>query len=68
VSPVKYELGFYIPEGDFLDSDRRENLKYCKLNIVRRDNNSVTCYGWVVRLIIRRGFGFVTGFIHYGDL
>jgi hypothetical protein len=27
VSPVKYELGFYIPEDDNLHSDRRENLK-----------------------------------------
>jgi hypothetical protein len=27
VSPVKYELGFYIPEGDILHSDRRENHK-----------------------------------------
>jgi hypothetical protein len=27
VSPVKYELGFYIPEGDILHSHRRENLK-----------------------------------------
>jgi hypothetical protein len=26
VSPVKYELGFYIP-GDILRSHRRENLK-----------------------------------------
>jgi hypothetical protein len=25
--PVKYELGFYIPEDDILHSDRRENLK-----------------------------------------
>jgi hypothetical protein len=28
VSPVKYELGFYIPEDDILHSRRRENLKY----------------------------------------
>jgi hypothetical protein len=28
VSPVKYELGFYIPEGDILYSDRREYLKF----------------------------------------
>jgi hypothetical protein len=28
VSPVKYELGFYIPEDDILHSHRRENLKY----------------------------------------
>jgi hypothetical protein len=27
VSPVKYELGFYIPEDDILHSPRRENLK-----------------------------------------
>jgi hypothetical protein len=27
VSPVKYELRFYIPEDDILHSDRRENLK-----------------------------------------
>jgi hypothetical protein len=27
VSPVKYELGFYIPEEDILHSHRRENLK-----------------------------------------
>jgi hypothetical protein len=27
VSPVKYELGFYIPEDDILHSHRREYLK-----------------------------------------
>jgi hypothetical protein len=27
VSPVKYELGFYIPEDDILHCHRRENLK-----------------------------------------
>jgi hypothetical protein len=27
VSPVKYDLGFYIPEVYFLRSHRRENLK-----------------------------------------
>jgi hypothetical protein len=29
VSPVKYELGFYIPEDDILHSHRRENPKSC---------------------------------------
>jgi hypothetical protein len=29
VSPVKYELGFYIPEDDIHHSHRRENLKSC---------------------------------------
>jgi hypothetical protein len=33
VSPVKYELGFYIPEDDILHSHCRENLKsYIALN------------------------------------
>jgi hypothetical protein len=27
VSPVKYELGFYIPKDDILHSHRRENLR-----------------------------------------
>jgi hypothetical protein len=27
VSPVRYELGFYIPEDCILHSRRRENLK-----------------------------------------
>jgi hypothetical protein len=27
VSPVKYELGFYIPEDGILHSHRREKLK-----------------------------------------
>jgi hypothetical protein len=28
MSPVKYELGFYIPEDDILHSNRRENLEF----------------------------------------
>jgi hypothetical protein len=27
MSPVRYELGFYIPEDDILHSHCRENLK-----------------------------------------
>jgi hypothetical protein len=30
VSPVKYELGFYIAEDDILKSHRRENLRSYK--------------------------------------
>jgi hypothetical protein len=29
VSPVKYEMGFYILEDNILHSHRRENLKSC---------------------------------------
>jgi hypothetical protein len=32
MSPVKYELGFYIPEDDILHSHRRENLKSYNLD------------------------------------
>jgi hypothetical protein len=28
VSPVRYEVGFYIPEDDILHSHRRETLKF----------------------------------------
>jgi hypothetical protein len=35
VSPVKYELSFYIPEDGIFDSHRRGNLKSHKLNRVR---------------------------------
>jgi hypothetical protein len=35
VCPVKYELGFYIPEDDILHIHRRENLKS---HIVSEDN------------------------------
>jgi hypothetical protein len=28
MSPVRYELCFYIPEDDILHSERRENLKF----------------------------------------
>jgi hypothetical protein len=31
VSPVRYELGFYIPEDTILHSHRRENLKSYKM-------------------------------------
>jgi hypothetical protein len=45
VCPVKYELGFYIPEDDILHSHRREKLKsYIALGWTlwrRRDISSV---------------------------
>jgi hypothetical protein len=34
VSPVKYELGFYIQEGGILHSHRRENLKSYITNLL----------------------------------
>jgi hypothetical protein len=36
VSPVKYELGSYIPEDGILHSHRRENLKsYIEYTLIR---------------------------------
>jgi hypothetical protein len=37
MSPVRYELGFYISEDDILHSHRRENLK-----------SSITLPDWTV--------------------
>jgi hypothetical protein len=48
VSPVKYELGFYIPEDGILHSSRRESLKcYIALTgwtLLRRINVSPVRY------------------------
>jgi hypothetical protein len=48
MSPVKYELGFYIPQEDILHSHRRENLKsYIALTgwtLYRRSNMSPVKY------------------------
>jgi hypothetical protein len=38
VSPVRYELGFYIPEDDILYSHRRDNLK-----------SYITLTGWTLQ-------------------
>jgi hypothetical protein len=45
VSPVKYELRFYIPEDDTLHSHRRENLKpsrakCCLRNLIPRNKEA----------------------------
>jgi hypothetical protein len=48
VSPVRYELGLYIPEDDILHSHRRENIKsYLSLPgwaLQRRRNKSPVRY------------------------
>jgi hypothetical protein len=35
VSPVKYQLGFYIPENGILHSKRHENLKPKNLKVIK---------------------------------
>jgi hypothetical protein len=37
MSPVRYELGFYIPEDDILHGHRRENIK-----------SEIVITGWVL--------------------
>jgi hypothetical protein len=42
VSPVKYELGFYIPEDGILHSHRRGNLKsYMSVNDYQENFNYI---------------------------
>jgi hypothetical protein len=44
VSPVKYKLGFYIPEDDILHSHRRENVKsYMSLNLINEAHIITVC-------------------------
>jgi hypothetical protein len=52
VSPVKYELGFYIPEDGILSSHRRENHKSFRGWIDQK------CHTWLpsgaVYLVLRK--------------
>jgi hypothetical protein len=41
VSPVRYELDFYIPEDGLLHSDRRENLKSLMIVFTLTSNNPI---------------------------
>jgi hypothetical protein len=47
VSPVKYEVGFYIPEDDILHSHRRENVNSYKVSTELFPSNgcsTVACF------------------------
>jgi hypothetical protein len=50
MSPVKYELGFYIPEDGILYSHRRENLKsYITYSCLKQRGRNMVLYsdfGW----------------------
>jgi hypothetical protein len=64
VSPVKYELGFYIREGDILHSLRRENLKsYRSFNL----REVCICFGMVCVLVDLVLKIFLTNVFLYGD-
>jgi hypothetical protein len=46
MSPVRYDLGFYIPEDDILHSHRRENLKSYEA-IIGSESVQIRCSGAV---------------------
>jgi hypothetical protein len=53
VSPVKYELSFYIPEDGILHSHRRENLKsdiYSVLfiTLLQRPLSDLMYHSWMI--------------------
>jgi hypothetical protein len=52
VSPVKYELGFYIPEDGILHSHRRE---YLKLYIYALLKLNITMVTISMRLVLSKG-------------
>jgi hypothetical protein len=44
VSPVRYELSFYIPKDDILHSHRRENVEaYTETAALEEPCNSADC-------------------------
>jgi hypothetical protein len=57
VSPVKYELGFYIPEDGILHSDRREYLKSDKVHCYSFFDESnlqiPNSSGWLSHVIVQ---------------
>jgi hypothetical protein len=63
VSPVKYELGFYIPEDDILHSPRRGNLKSYKEKISWGVQHGRRVRLKTVPPSVRRNAGFSTS--HY---
>jgi hypothetical protein len=58
VSPVKYKLGFYIPEDDILHSHRRENLNSY---MVRRGVYITDLYVYSYRRRLFIGHTFLVG-------
>jgi hypothetical protein len=63
VSPVKYELDFYIPEDDILHSYYRENLKTYITNILSGDfrYSLLMCYDFPQSLPHMTGRDVIVG-------
>jgi hypothetical protein len=56
VSPVRYELEFYVPEDDILHTHRRENLEsyFQTLTLARDLNQGTRTYGAEIALTALR--------------
>jgi hypothetical protein len=51
--PVRYELGFYIPQDGILPSDRREDLKsYMAYNKFAKKSGSYKCKPSIERFCV----------------
>jgi hypothetical protein len=58
MSPVKYELGFYISDDGTLHSHRRENLKSYTLSLELDITNALNfpirrCFVWDMKFQVR---------------
>jgi hypothetical protein len=54
VSPVKYELGFYIPQDDILQGHRRENvISYIHHSLHKNNNSSADLYRTYMAVTVR---------------
>jgi hypothetical protein len=56
VSPVRYELGFYIPEDGILHSHRRENLISYTVDVIIYITNNVHAGSYSIPLLMKRNF------------
>jgi hypothetical protein len=65
VSPVKYELGFYIPEDAILHSHCRENLKYYIIITILMQFNSNVYLRQFLKPIISNKFVNVRNVLQY---
>jgi hypothetical protein len=52
VSPVKYELGYYIPEHDILHSHRRDKLKSYMDCLGSEERQKWACVNTVMNLCV----------------
>jgi hypothetical protein len=67
VSPVKYELGFYIPEDDILHSHCRENLT-SDMNMLAKSAKHLNCIQRIIGSKLGRGHTLWPAVLHSYEL